>query len=63
MFSRSILLAAFAAACAAPAAADPLASEAWADIVALEFEGETLVHDESFHLVVPERVRRRSASP
>lgn len=63
MFSRPILIAAFAAACAAPAAADPLASEAWADIAALEFEGETLVHDESFHLVVPERVEEAFSVP
>ena len=63
MFSRPILIAAFAVACAAPAAADPLASEAWADIVALEFEGETMVHDESFHLVVPERVEEAFSVP
>lgn len=43
--------------------ADPLASETWADIVDLEFDGEPMVYDDSFYLVVPERVEEAFSVP
>ena len=64
-----MLLRSFAAllcACAfsgAHAAGDPLASETWADIVELEFDGAPVVHDDSFYLVLPERVEEAFSVP
>ena len=47
----------------AHAAGDPLASETWADIVELEFDGAPVVHDDSFYLVLPERVEEAFSVP
>ncbi len=42
---------------------DPLASETWADIVDLEFDGAPMVYDDSFYLVLPDRVEEAFSVP
>lgn len=42
---------------------DPLVSETWADIVDLELAGAPIVYDDSFYLVVPERVEDAFSVP
>lgn len=58
------LLAALAVAAVSwSAAAEPPETEAWQDILDLEFEGAEVVHDESFQLVVPDRVEEAFSVP
>lgn len=43
--------------------ADPYNSEAWQDILDLEFEGARVVYDESIYLVVPDQVETAFSVP
>ena len=47
----------------AVALADPLGTEAWQDILDLEFEGAEVVYDESVALVIPESVEEAFSVP
>ena len=42
---------------------DPLESEFWQDVLDLEFDGATVVYDDSLYLVVPERVEEAFSVP
>ena len=43
--------------------ADPIGSAVWQDILDVEFDGATVVYDDSMHLVVPERVEEAFSVP
>lgn len=62
-FLRSAAGAACALATAAAAAAEAPATEAWRDVLDLEFAGAEVVYDDSIHLVAPERVEEAFSVP
>ena len=43
--------------------ADPLATAVWQDILDIEFDGASVVYDDSLHLVVPDRVEEAFSVP
>lgn len=51
------------AAVQAAASDDPLGTEAWRDILELEFDGAEVVYDDSFYLLVPETVEEAFSVP
>ena len=63
MFLRSVAGLACASGLAVAAAAEPPATEAWRDVLDLEFAGAEVVYDDSIHLVAPERVEEAFSVP
>lgn len=62
-FLRTAAGAACALAMSAAAAAEAPATEAWRDVLDLEFAGAEVVYDDSVHLVAPERVEEAFSVP
>lgn len=63
MTKRAACLSVLVLAAAPGAFAGPPATEAWQDILDLEFAAAEVVYDDSFQLVLPERVEEASSVP